>query len=245
MTKVDKDELTSLVEEGLTQKEIAERLGVSPMTILRTCKKLGLKTQGNKKKIKDYTGVRSGRLVYLQPSGVTQDRRTLWKCQCDCGNIVYKTGAGIGYHQSCGECVIPRNSQPLYKIWRGMHARCKYSGVKSYHRYGGRGIKVCSEWEDYETFKTWALTNGYEEGLSIDRIDNGKGYQADNCRWVSQKQQMRNTDSNRNITYNDQTKCLIEWAEVKGISPDTLAKRLDKYNWSIEKALNTPVRGKR
>lgn len=102
-----------------------------------------------------------------------------------------------------------------------------------------RGIRVCNEWlKSYRPFFDWAMANGYRDDLTIDRIDNNKGYSPENCRWATAKQQARNTSRNRLITYNGQTKTMIEWAEESGIDYSRLRSRLD-LGHSPEESMNT------
>jgi len=104
--------------------------------------------------------------------------------------------------------------------------------------YGGRGIKICDEWDSYEAFRDWSLANGYEEGLSIDRIDNDGNYEPSNCRWVDAKTQGNNRRSNNNLTYNGDTHTIKEWSEITGINWSTIKERL-KQGWTVERALST------
>lgn len=114
---------------------------------------------------------------------------------------------------------------------------------KHYKDYGRRGIKVCNEWRnDFMNFYNWAVNNGYDDTLTIDRIDNNKGYSHDNCRWATLKQQARNQRSNTNITINGKTHCLSEWCEIYNINYRKVQSRL-KYGWTIEKALELNERG--
>ena len=94
------------------------------------------------------------------------------------------------------------SKHPLNKIWRSMRRRCNNQSSSSYQRYGGRGISVCDEWNNFETFYRWAISNGWADGLSIDRIDNDRGYSPDNCRFASRKEQSRNRSTNVSITVN-------------------------------------------
>lgn len=115
----------------------------------------------------------------------------------------------------------------LYNVWCGMKERCKNPKSKRFARYGGRGIKVCDEWEnDFAEFREWALNNGYADKLTIDRIDNNKGYSPDNCRWATQKEQNRNYSRNHMITYQGETKCLVDWADEFGINRGTVLFRI-------------------
>mgnify|MGYP000409137109 CR=1 FL=1 len=144
---------------------------------------------------KDYTGMKFGRLtVQKRISG----RSTKYQCICDCGNIVIVLGSNLvsGATKSCGcfrsELVTKADTKHggcktrLYSIWRNMLDRCNNPKNKEYHRYGGRGIIVCAEWEtDFSSFREWALSSGYQDNLTIDRIDNDLGYAPSNCQWLT------------------------------------------------------------
>ena len=133
----------------------------------------------------------------------------------------------------------------LRGVWANMIQRCHNPNNRQYSNYGGRGITVCESWrDDYSHFKEWALKSGYAQGLTIDRIDNNDGYSPQNCRWATYKEQSRNKRSNRNITFNGETKCLREWSETVGISVPTISRRLQD-GWSIEATLTTPLHKKR
>ncbi len=107
-----------------------------------------------------------------------------------------------------------------------------------YKNYGGRGIAVCSEWRnDFMSFYNWAVANGYKEFLTLDRIDNNGNYEPSNCRGIDMKQQARNRRSNCNYTIDGETHCLAEWCEIYNMSYDKVKQRLNKLNWSIDKAL--------
>ena len=155
-------------------------------------------------------GQRFGRLVVLELVGTDKRRNRVWKCKCDCGNIVNVQGSYLTSHhhtQSCG-CLMRETTSKtmtthgktgtrLYMVWKGMNARCRNPNHITYHNYGGRGIKVCDEWLDFSVFEKWALENGYDETAkrgkcTIDRIDVNGDYEPSNCRWVDQKTQMNN-----------------------------------------------------
>ena len=130
----------------------------------------------------------------------------------------------------------------LYEVWCAMKARCNNPKLKVYPHYGGRGITVCEEWlHDFEQFEKWAVANGYKENLSIDRIDNDKGYSPDNCRWATKEQQANNQRTTLTVEYNGVTKTLHEWAKVLEIKPHTLYHRIYKRGWSIERAFTEKV----
>lgn len=132
----------------------------------------------------------------------------------------------------------------LYRCWSGMKTRCRNPHQVRYEDYGGRGIDICDEWANsYLTFKEWAISNGYCEGKTIDRIDNEKGYFPENCRWATHKEQQRNKRNNRLVTLNGETKPLSEWSEITGIRHGVLWQRVFHLGWPIEKAFTTPPYG--
>ena len=132
------------------------------------------------------------------------------------------------------------NKGRIRHVYYGMLKRCYDDKNKAYHRYGGRGITVCDEWKnDCRNFYLWAKENGYREGLTIDRIDNNKGYSPDNCRWTTYKVQSANRECTRWIEFNGERKTLKEWADTIGLSYNVLADRIYRYGWSVEKALTT------
>lgn len=166
-------------------------------------------------------------------------------CQCKCGNqiIVARHHLIFNHTQSCGCLSIKHNltNTRLFRIWTGMFTRCYNKNSIKYKIYGGRGIIVCKEWQEFEPFYNWSMSNSYKEGLSIDRIDVNGNYEPSNCRWVNMKTQQRNRTNNYLITFNNQTHPLNEWAEILNIKRETLKTRLNS-GWSIEKTLTTPVR---
>lgn len=129
----------------------------------------------------------------------------------------------------------------LHKIWESMIARCEYEKHPYFKDYGGRGITVCAEWHDYLVFRKWALTHGYSDTLTIDRINNEQGYNPENCKWSTMKEQQNNRRNNRRLTFNDVTKTITEWSEIVGINKTTIKERLNS-GWTVESALTTPVR---
>lgn len=184
---------------------------------------------------------------------------TMWLCKCECGNtkVVPANNLKIGKTKSCG-ClnaelsskrrkkhggIVGNKRERLYDIWRAMKERCYNEKGVNYPNYGGRGIFVCDEWLfDYTAFKEWALSNGYQENLTIDRIDFNKGYCPQNCRWATKKEQNNNTRHNTMITAFGETNTLSQWSEKTGISTDVISARIKKLHWNAEKALSTPVR---
>lgn len=127
----------------------------------------------------------------------------------------------------------------LYKVWFAIKERCFNPNNKSFHNYGGRGITICKEWiNDYASFRDWSYENGYQEGLSIDRIDNNGNYSPDNCRWTSRKVQGNNRRNNLFYTLDGRTQSVAQWAEELGIKHNTLLLRLEK--WPLRRALTEP-----
>ena len=199
----------------------------------------------------DLTGQRFGRLTVIERAENSKHKKARWKCLCDCGGVIVVEALLLKQEKtkSCG-CYrreYARTHHPtriihgeyntrLYILWSRMRARCHDS---KNIRYGGRGIAVCEEWEaSFEAFRDWALANGYQDDLSIDRKDNDGPYSPDNCRWATAKEQANNRSSNTVITYNNESHTISEWSEIIGVRSDTLRLRL-KAGWSIEEALSS------
>lgn len=137
-----------------------------------------------------------------------------------------------------------RKNTRLYSIYNNMKTRCYNAKSQFYHRYGGRGITMCEEWRnDFQVFYNWAMSNGYSDELTIDRIDNNGNYEPDNCRWVDNRTQAVNKRTNHLVTIEGVTKSLKEWSEIFCINYQTVQDRL-KRGWSEEKALKSPVQTK-
>jgi hypothetical protein len=119
-----------------------------------------------------------------------------------------------------------------------MKARCYKPTSARYYTHGARGIKVCDEWLSFEGFIKWALSNGYQENLTIDRINNDGNYEPSNCRWATPKEQANNRRTNHLLTYKGETHTTKEWSEITGINYCTLIGRINRLGWSTEKTLN-------
>lgn len=164
--------------------------------------------------------------------------RSLCRCKCGSERVVLNARLKNGQSTSCG-CSRrkphkegnPVHSERLYHVWLGMRERCNSKNNKAWKNYGGRGIKVCEEWNSYQAFKEWAFSNGYDENAkhrecTIDRIDNDGDYCPENCRWVPHRVQVNNSRKNRRITVNGITHTIGEWSTITGIKANTIHARL-------------------
>lgn len=189
-------------------------------------------------------GLKFGRLLVISE---LPDRdkysRIVYHCQCDCGKFHNVTGKLLrqGKVKSCGclhNTLNKLSKHRLYSIIHGIKTRCYNKNHHEFYNYGGRGIKVCDEWlNDFMSFYTWAMNNGYRDNLTIDRIDNNKGYSPDNCRFVDKKTQQQNRRSNRYYTINGESRCLKNWCEILNLNYQTVYRRVTTYCWPIEVAL--------
>ena len=196
----------------------------------------------------DETGHTYGLLTVIKRASSSREG-ALWLCKCSCGNTKIVSGAALrrGQMKSCG-CLRPprdpstrrwKSDSKLYTCWVNMRRRCYEEGHPSYPAYGGRGITICKEWRNsFDAFNDWALSHGYQEGKSIDRINNNKGYSPKNCRWATAKQQANNLRKNTYYTYQGETHTVAEWSDKLGIPRATLYRRV-KY-LPIELALTIP-----
>ena len=201
-------------------------------------------------KVIDLTGQKFGRLTVIKLAYI-KNSYSFWHCICECGvnKIIMGRNIRSGITKSCGCYVrdinakrmaiigkknkthgdggIGRRSR-LYTIWVPMIQRCENKNTRNYMDYGGRGITVCHEWHKYEAFKTWALSNGYADNLSIDRIDVNGNYCPENCRWTTMKVQQNNKRNNRYITINGETMTAAEWADKNGIPRSAVYARFKR-----------------
>lgn len=205
---------------------------------------------------KDLLGFRFCRLVVIESAGTDKNGRAVWLCRCDCGNYHRTLGKYLlsGETTSCGcrrseilkettqkQTTHGKTNTRIYTIWQAIKNRCNNPNNKGYNNYGGRNIKMCIEWENsFEAFYKWAIDNGYNDNLSIDRINTNAGYYPENCRWADGQTQANNTRRNHYLTYKGKTKTMAQWATIKNIKYSTLRARINTYKWTIEKALETP-----
>lgn len=200
-------------------------------------------------KTNNYIGKKYGRLTVISKS---EDKKSksgkttyhMYLCKCDCGNMVEAMIGHLisGHTKSCG-CLKNKwnvKNERLFNCWCNMKQRCESSGRRDSKYYHDKGIRYCESWKDYNKFQEWALSNGYDDDLTLDRIDNSKNYSPENCRWVTAQEQQRNKQNCRIYTYNGKTQTLSEWAIEYNIPFQTLASRIDKLGYTFENALKKP-----
>ena len=199
----------------------------------------------------DLTGQKFDRLTIIERVGNDKHGHVRWLCQCNCGkkSNVLSSNLRCGHIRSCG-CLqkdlhiemqyrhghaMSNNRSKIYRTWVYMIQRCNNPNNQEYKHYGGRGIKVCEAWMKFECF----LQDMGErpDGMSIDRINNNKGYAKENCKWSTPKEQARNTRRNKLITINGITKCLAEWCEIYQKPYARTNQRINRYKWMPEEAL--------
>ncbi|MCQ2300354.1 MAG: hypothetical protein MJZ81_09555 [Bacteroidales bacterium] len=187
-----------------------------------------------------------GRLTVIDNSLTSPSGMAMAKCVCSCENHtvvdVLQSSLKKGNTKSCG-CLRKKHGDShtrLYRIWKGMLDRVRHTNRDYSKWYVEKGIKVCAEWEDWLAFKSWALSNGYDESLTLDRIDSNGDYFPGNCRWSTRKEQSNNKSDNVWLEYNGETMNLAQWGERTGIHADRIGRRL-KSGWSVDEALTTPV----
>ncbi len=188
-------------------------------------------------------GKRFGRLVVIERLPNAKGGRW-WKCRCDCGNEIKSTTGYLrgGNTHSCGcsqrdaarRVCIDRSTHQMtgrriYNIWRGMKARCSNPKNIVWPIYGGRGVRVCDEWLEFWPFWNWAIVNGYQRHLTIDRIDPNGNYEPSNCRWANYFQQARNRRSSYTpLTINEVTMSVAEWSAKTGVGRSTIRYRMSR-----------------
>lgn len=177
------------------------------------------------------------------------------ECKCICGKILFIPTRNllINKTKSCGHgrnresvnetkhghsCVDGKKSSLTYNSWHSMRTRCINKQNKDYHKWGGKGIKICERWNSFTNFLE---DMGERPGIeySLDRIDSNKDYSPENCKWSSIKEQNRNRSGLRLITINEITKCIGEWSEISGVHCATITGRLNR-NWKPHDAVFTP-----
>ena len=202
--------------------------------------------------------VKGDRINFLtmisDPISKRRKQYALFKCVCGRVKEIRVENVKIGSTKSCGcqrgylMSQKPHNYKHgdtktrIYAIYHKMKARCCNPNYAESQYYIDRGITICDEWlNSFTKFRDWAYTHGYQDNLSIDRINVNKGYSPDNCRWATPKQQSRNKRSNIKITFENKTKCLMEWCEELNLNYGAISARI-KRGWDYERALSTPIK---
>lgn len=201
-----------------------------------------------------YIGRQYGNLTIIEFVKKTSGNHLIYTCLCTCGTVkdIHLSNLQGGRTSSCG-CLHRRiisethrthgeSDTRLYTVWGNMKSRCENSNVDSYQYYGDKGISICKEWcDDFTTFKDWADSSGYAENLSIDRIDNDKGYLPENCRWVDGKTQSRNRDYAWFVTIGGVRRHAKDWCEINEINYKTAHARKSR-GWSEVDAVTIPTK---
>lgn len=203
----------------------------------------------------DLTNCIFHKLTVIGPIGRSSDRKILWLCRCDCGNLVSVRSKSLINKEtrSCG-CLRSTSAikthtshgmshDLLYGIWKSMIRRCTIPQCNNYPDYGGRGISVCSEWfMDIHAFISYVSSLSFfgMSGRTLDRINNDGNYEPGNVRWATAKEQARNTRRNRILTFNGATKSVVSWSEELEIPVGRLYYRLFS-GWTVERTLTTSV----
>lgn len=201
-----------------------------------------------------------GRLTVIKRAGSLRGV-SCWLCKCSCGRerIVTRAHLKQGGTKSCGcykrEKLIENGQRSgigersrkhgdfgtkLYSIWAGVKRRCQNPNTKHYSDYGGRGIRLCDDWQDYINFKKWALASGYADGMSIERIDVNSGYCPENCKWIPRRDQALNRRSSIRLEYGNRSFTVKEAAEALGMKERTVMGRVER-GWTAEQIFETKL----
>lgn len=200
-------------------------------------------------KFQDLTGKTFSKLTVIGRAESGPNGNTRWHCKCECGNEVTVQGAHLknGLTKSCG-CYrkerAPESNRihgqyktRLYRIWARMKTRCLTPGADNYRDYGGRGITICDDWKDnFQSFYDWAVSHGYNDELTIDRIDVNGNYEPSNCRWATRREQSDNTRRTIRLTIDGQTHTINEWSEISGLPRTTIYNRYRNF-WPTDRLL--------
>ena len=196
----------------------------------------------------DLTGMKFGMVYVKSYSHTGKYFKAWWNCVCDCGKEFCVLGESLrnGKTTSCGcmrgGATHRLSKSRIYKIFSGMHNRCINNGSFANRNYGNRGIKVCEEWSGkngFETFYKWSMENGYNDELTIDRINPNGNYEPDNCRWTTESEQANNKQNTRFVEYKGEIISYANLARKVNMPYSLLSSRLVN-GWDVEVAINTP-----
>jgi hypothetical protein len=197
----------------------------------------------------DLSGQRFTHLLVIA-AAAPKKKITMWLCRCDCGGtaVISRNALRSGKQGTCGCSLITGREKhgmtdtPEWRTWRHMLERCNDPKSADFPEYGARGITVCERWTSFSSFL--ADMGPRPAGTSIERENNDRGYAPGNCVWGTLSTQARNKRTSRLLTYNGRTQNLVVWAAEVGISRECIEKRIDNLQWSIDRALTTPIRSK-
>lgn len=169
------------------------------------------------------------------------------RCKCRCGvvkdvllsNITQKKSKSCGCHRTELHTKHGMCGCRLYHIWENMIQRCTNERNDNYPNYGARGVTICNDWVDFAPFYEWSMSNGYSDGLTLDRVNVDGNYSPENCRWATTKEQANNKRDSRFIEYGGMRMTITEWAEHVNMPANRLRSRLDR-GWSFEDAISKP-----
>lgn len=195
-------------------------------------------------------------IIGLNEEKTNLKHMAMWECKCSCGSekIVIATRNDLvnGKVRSCG-CLKAENNRKkwtthgetktrLYSIWRGIKNRCYNKSDPAYDRYGGRGISVCDEWRSsYKEFREWSLSHGYNDNLTIDRIDVNGNYEPSNCRWADAFVQANNRTNNHLVEFEGKEMTLSELANMLKMPYNTISNRINHLGYSVEDCSKIPI----
>jgi len=195
----------------------------------------------------DITNIRFGKLIAIKEVGKNKSNQYMWECLCDCGkkSIVSSSNLVRNNTKSCGcfgDSYLANktrthgmSSTRMFKIWVGIRKRCTNKKCIAFKDYGGRGIKVCERWQDFNNFYL-DMKNSYSDKLTLDRIDTNGDYEPSNCRWATNKMQSNNRRNNVFINLNGVVKTVSEWADLSGVSSKRISHRV-KNGWDAYDAI--------
>lgn len=225
----------------LCGKEFSRRISAIKRNVYGNC--------GCKSLQYDLEGKKFGLLTVIKPIGLNARKEKIWECVCECGEVVHRTSYSLRkiIKTGCKNCqnkiVGEKNrkghhySKRLFECWVNMKTRATNKNQDVNNRYVNRGITICDDWaKNYYSFENWALENGYEENLTLDRIDNNKGYEPNNCKWSNKTQQANNRRTNKIIEYKGKKDTLANWCRNLNVKYSKIQYLLSK-GISMEKAL--------
>ncbi len=199
-------------------------------------------------RVKDIRGMKFGRMTPIKFLSKGGNNGSSWLFRCDCGKETISRASSVvsGSIRSCGCITLERLTKhghygtPTYGSWMAMKSRCNRPDHMAYHRYGGRGITVCEEWNSPTGFTAFLADMGERpRGTTIDRINNDLGYSKENCRWATPSQQRLNCEDTRFISWNGTKRQINEWVAITGIKASTIRERI-KRGWPIDDVFTRP-----